>query len=117
MSIKISLYPVLLSVSLNAASSTWMDNRYARITGSEKNQYKIGGGHTFDNGATILAAWLYDAGKNFDQFKSSFPKYKGWYPVNLSPDWTMSQAYLVTWTRRERKLRPMPCLNTVSPAI
>jgi hypothetical protein len=33
------------------AAATWVDNRYAHTTASEKNQYKIGLGHIFDNGA------------------------------------------------------------------
>lgn len=112
MSTKILLYPVLLVVSLNAAaSSTWVDNRYAHITGSEKNQYKIGGGHTFDNGATVLAAWLYDAGKNFDQFKSSFQEYEGWYPVNLSPDWTLSPGLLSDVDQAGTKIAPYAMLE------
>ncbi|MDU4436075.1 MAG: porin, partial [Pluralibacter gergoviae] len=47
--------------TLNAmAAATWIDNRYAHTTAAEKNQYKIGLGHIFDNGAGVLASAMYD---------------------------------------------------------
>jgi hypothetical protein len=64
--------------TMNAFSAaTWVDNRYAHTTASEKNQYKIGAGHIFDNGAGILVSAMYDLGQNFDQMRSTFQNMKG----------------------------------------
>lgn len=77
--------------SLNAFSAaTWVDNRYAHTTASEKNQYKIGLGHIFDNGAGVLASAMYDLGQDFNQMKSSFQEFEGWYPIPLNEKWTLT---------------------------
>jgi len=70
--------------TLNAiAAATWVDNRYAHTTASEKNQYKIGLGHIFDNGAGVLASAMYDLGQDFNQMKSSFQEFEGWFRYRL----------------------------------
>lgn len=99
-------------VSLQAAaSSTWIDNRYAHITASETNQYKIGVGHTFDNGAGLLASSIYDLGKDVNQFKSAFQEYEGWYPFALDDRWSLSPGMLSDVTSSGTKVAPYLVLN------
>ncbi|MCS0522645.1 oligogalacturonate-specific porin KdgM family protein [Enterobacter hormaechei] len=97
MNLKIIAGGILLTVfcAQACASSTWVDNRYAHITAVERNQYKIGVGHEFDSGAVILASSIYEMGKNFNQFKSSFQEYEGWYPVTLTDRLTLLPGALV----------------------
>ncbi|KQW99721.1 hypothetical protein ASC84_19665 [Acinetobacter sp. Root1280] len=70
----------ILLVSLHAnASTTWIDNRYGHITSSDKNQYKIGFGHIFENDAGILVSSIYDLGQPLNHFEKSFQEIEGWY--------------------------------------
>ncbi|MFS2222339.1 oligogalacturonate-specific porin KdgM family protein [Pantoea sp. B65] len=97
----------LVCCSLNAlASATWIDNRYAHTTAAEKNQYKIGAGHIFDNGAGILASAMYDPGQDFQQFRSTFQEFEGWYPIPLSDNWTFSPGGLTDIDSGGTKLAP-----------
>lgn len=72
----------------------------------KKNQYKIGGGHIFDNGAGLLAGAFYDLGKDFDQFRSTFQEYEGWYPVDLGNGWTFTPGGLTDVTSDGTTLSP-----------
>ncbi len=75
----------LICCTLEAmASATWIDNRYAHTSTLDKNQYKIGAGHIFDNGAGVLVSSMYDLGHDFGQFRSTFQEYEGWYPLPLN---------------------------------
>nr|WP_318383618.1 oligogalacturonate-specific porin KdgM family protein [uncultured Enterobacter sp.] len=97
----------LACCTLNAmASATWIDNRYAHTTASEKNQYKIGIGHIFDNGAGILASSMYDLGQHGDQLRSTFQEYEGWYPFALDEHWTLSPGGLTDIDSGGTKLAP-----------
>ncbi len=93
--------------TMNAFSAaTWVDNRYAHTTASEKNQYKIGAGHIFDNGAGILVSAMYDLGQNFDQMRSTFQEYEGWYPVPLNDKWTLTPGGLSDIDSNGTKIAP-----------
>jgi hypothetical protein len=89
----------LSTLTLNAfAAATWVDNRYAHTWGPEKNQYKIGGGHIFDNGAGVLASAMYDIGTTNQnigrQLKSTFQEFEGWYPFKLDDQWSVTTGGL-----------------------
>ncbi|HAT1644559.1 TPA: porin [Raoultella planticola] len=102
----------LLCLSLHsAAATTWVDNRFAHTWGPEKNQYKIGGGHIFDNGAGILVSAMYDLGQGFDQMKSSFQEYEGWYPVLLNNKWSITPGGLTDIDSAGTKLAPYISLD------
>ncbi|MCW8114171.1 oligogalacturonate-specific porin KdgM family protein [Yersinia intermedia] len=97
----------LMGCTLNAmASATWIDNRYAHTTASEKNQYKIGMGHIFDNGAGVLVSGMYDLGKDIDQFKSTFQEFEGWYPIPLNNKLTFTLGGLTDIDSSGTKLAP-----------
>lgn len=93
------------------ASSSWVDTRYAHITGAETNQYKIGVGHEFDSGAVFLASSLYDMGKDFNQFKSSFQEFEGWYPIRLSDNWSVVPGALMDVNSAGTKIAGSVMLN------
>ena len=98
--------------TLNAiAAATWVDNRYAHTTASEKNQYKIGLGHIFDNGAGVLASAMYDLGQDFNQMKSSFQEFEGWYPLPLNEKWTLTPGGLTDIDNKGTKLAPYISLD------
>ena len=80
------------------ASQTWIDNRYAHVYSAETNQYKIGIGHLFDNKSGLLASSVYDLGQNFQQFKSAFQEFEGWYNVDLDQHWSLQPGGLVDTT-------------------
>ncbi|MDM3464461.1 oligogalacturonate-specific porin KdgM family protein [Citrobacter sp. Cb031] len=102
----------LSCLSLNAlAAATWVDNRYAHTWGPEKNQYKIGGGHIFDNGAGVLVSAMYDLGHNFDQMKSSFQEFEGWYPVPLNDKWSITPGGLSDIDSAGTKIAPYISLD------
>ncbi|MCH9406221.1 oligogalacturonate-specific porin KdgM family protein [Pantoea agglomerans] len=102
----------LSCLTLNAmAAVTWVDNRYAHTWGPEKNQYKIGGGHIFDNGAGVLVSAMYDLGQNFDQMKSSFQEYEGWYPLPLNDKWSVTPGGLTDIDSAGTKLAPYISLD------
>lgn len=91
--------------------ATWVDNRYAHTTASEKNQYKIGLGHIFDNGAGVLASAMYDLGQDFNQMKSSFQEFEGWYPIPLNEKWTLTPGGLTDIDNKGTKLAPYISLD------
>ena len=93
------------------AAATWVDNRYAHTTASEKNQYKIGLGHIFDNGAGVLASAMYDLGQDFNQMKSSFQEFEGWYPIPLNEKWTLTPGGLTDIDSKGTKLAPYISLD------
>ena len=93
------------------AAATWVDNRYAHTTASEKNQYKIGLGHIFDNGAGVLASAMYDLGQDFNQMKSSFQEFEGWYPIPLNEKWTLTPGGLTDIDNKGTKLAPYISLD------
>lgn len=98
--------------TLNAmAAATWVDNRYAHTWGPEKNQYKIGIGHIFDNGAGILAGAFYDVGQDFDQMRSTFQEYEGWYPWKLDDQWSITTGGLTDIDNAGTKLSPYVSLD------
>ncbi len=111
------LHAVLIGLPLTCfalntmAAATWVDNRYAHTTASEKNQYKIGLGHIFDNGAGVLASAMYDLGQDFDQMKSSFQEFEGWYPVPLDEKWTLTPGGLTDIDSNGTKLAPYLTLD------
>ncbi|TKI07665.1 oligogalacturonate-specific porin KdgM family protein [Martelella alba] len=112
---KIALLAVglpLACYTLNAvASATWIDNRYAHTYAAEKNQYKIGAGHIFDNGAYLLVSSLYDLGQGGDQFKSSFQEYEGGIPVPLSGGWSITPGGLTDINSSGTTLSPYISLD------
>jgi hypothetical protein len=97
------LHATLIGLSL----STLTLNAFAAATGwiivmhtwgPEKNQYKIGGGHIFDNGAGVLASAMYDIGTTNQnigrQLKSTFQEFEGWYPFKLDDQWSVTTGGL-----------------------
>ncbi|NDL62122.1 oligogalacturonate-specific porin KdgM family protein [Acerihabitans arboris] len=102
----------LACCTLNAmASATWIDNRYAHTTASEKNQYKIGAGHIFDNGAGVLVSSMYDLGQDFGQLRSTFQEYEGWYPLPLNDKWSITPGGLTDIDSSGTKLAPYISLD------
>lgn len=104
----------LTCFTLNAtAAATWIENRYAHTTSVQKNQYKLGAGHIFDNGAGLLAATFYDLGSDFDQMKSTFQEFEGWYPIKFDDKWSVTVGGLTDIDSNGVKLAPYASLNYV----
>lgn len=101
----------LTCLSLNAISATWVENRYAHTTAVNKNQYKIGAGHIFDNGSGLLAAAFYDLGKNNDQMKSTFQEFEGWHPIKVNDKWSITVGGLTDIDTNGTKLSPYTSIN------
>lgn len=79
--IRQGLFLLLLSVSAYSwASSGFIELRNAWMTGSESDEFKLGGGYNFDNGAGVLFSTLYNLDK-FNQLKHSYNELEGWYPI------------------------------------
>lgn len=93
--IRQGLFLLLLSVSAHSwASSGFIELRNAWMTGSESDEFKLGGGYNFDNGAGVLFSTLYNVDK-FNQLKHSYNELEGWYPIVKYDAWTFNLGSLV----------------------